>query len=69
MSMNRAGTRVAALAAALTVATLLGGCFEEEKRPLIQYNHEDYQGKQDTQLSSDTVDRLRSRAAAQAQPF
>jgi hypothetical protein len=48
---------------------LLGGCFEEEKRPLIQYDHETYQGNKDAQLPAETVERLRSRASDQAQPF
>ena len=69
MSMNRAGPRVAAIVAGLAVTMLLGGCFEEEKRPLIQYDHETYQGNKDAQLPAETVERLRSRASDQAQPF
>lgn len=67
--MIRSGSRVVAMTAGLACLLLLGGCFEEEKRPLIQYDHETYQGKKDQSLAPATVDSLRQRAAGQAQPF
>ena len=63
------GHRLRLLIAGLGRTMLLGGCFEDEKRPLLEYKPGVYQGKKDSDLSSSELDHLRQRAAQQAQPF
>ncbi|MEQ8707450.1 MAG: hypothetical protein RIC36_00555 [Rhodospirillales bacterium] len=63
------GHRLRLLIAGLGLTMLLGGCFEDQKRPVLEYKPGVYQGKEDSQLSPSERDQLRQRAAQQAQPF
>tara|TARA_R110002110_G_scaffold3420_2_gene17317 strand:+ start:667 stop:942 length:276 start_codon:yes stop_codon:yes gene_type:complete len=63
------GHRLRLLIAGLGLTMLLGGCFEDQKRPVLEYRPGVYQGKNDSHLSPSDLGHLRQRAAQQAQPF
>lgn len=53
------------IAALMSAGLLLAGCEEEEQGRILQYKPGVYQGQEDTQLSEEQLNELRSRMQGQ----